>query len=210
MRCLLVLFLTCAAIWADDRVLVDRVGSTGFVQLHAESFQKLSPRQQALTYWLAQASIAIDPINYDQNSRFGLRQKRLLEAIVRAWRRRSTRKIVAFTKLFWANRGNHNEHDRAEVPSRVHIRGIESRCCAALAKGAFASNPYGTPVIRNQADLDRELNELRASLFDPAFEPSDHRQEPARQPWTSCNPAPIISTRASVLPTSRIFMRRIR
>jgi hypothetical protein len=42
------------------------------VQLEAASFQKLPPKEQALAYWLSQASIAIDPINYDQNSIWGL------------------------------------------------------------------------------------------------------------------------------------------
>ncbi len=50
-------------------VLVDRVGNTGFLQLHAESFSSLDPKQKELAYWLSQASIAIDPIIYDQLSR---------------------------------------------------------------------------------------------------------------------------------------------
>jgi len=113
LRTLPIFVLALAAAHADDRALVDRVGSTGFVQLEAESFKKLSRRQQALTYWLAQASIAIDPINYDQNSVYGLRQKRLLEAIMlhpdAAGNAQARRRIEDFTKLFWANRGNHNE-----------------------------------------------------------------------------------------------------
>jgi hypothetical protein len=64
-----------------QETLVERVGSTGFIQVRAESFRALDTRQQALAYWLSQASIAIDPIIYDQVSRFGLRQKRLLIAI---------------------------------------------------------------------------------------------------------------------------------
>ena len=83
MRPAILLLLASALFAADDRALVDRVGSTGYIQLEAESFRQLTPRQQALAYWLTQASIAVDPINYDQNSRFGLRQKRLLEEIMR-------------------------------------------------------------------------------------------------------------------------------
>lgn len=63
---------------AEKSSLVERVGSTGILQVEAESFRKLTPRQRALAYYLSQASIAIDPIIYDQMSRFGLRQKRLL------------------------------------------------------------------------------------------------------------------------------------
>src|SRR5215471_13999499 len=45
--------------------LVERVGSTGFLQVEAESFNKLTPKQQALAYWLSQASIAVNPIIFD-------------------------------------------------------------------------------------------------------------------------------------------------
>ena len=51
-----------------NKVVVERVGDTAFIQLHAPSFQSLNARQQALAYWLVQASIAIDPIIYDQFS----------------------------------------------------------------------------------------------------------------------------------------------
>ena len=83
MRIVLFLGLTCAALAAEHATLVDRVGTTGFVQLEAESFKTLSLPEQTLAYWLTQASIAIDPINYDQNSIWGLRQKALLEEILR-------------------------------------------------------------------------------------------------------------------------------
>src|SRR6478752_2006700 len=62
--------------------LVERVADTGFIQIEAPSFAALDARQQALAYWLTQASIAIDPIIYDQLSAYGLREKRLLEGIL--------------------------------------------------------------------------------------------------------------------------------
>ena len=83
LRTLPFFLLTYATLSADNSTLVDRVGSTGFVQLEAESFKTLNLKEQTLAYWLTQASIAIDPINYDQNSIWGLRQKALLEEILR-------------------------------------------------------------------------------------------------------------------------------
>src|SRR5258707_8031389 len=62
--------------------LVERVGDTGFIQIESRSFSQLDARQKELAYWLTQASIAIDPIIYDQLSRFGLREKRLLEGVM--------------------------------------------------------------------------------------------------------------------------------
>jgi hypothetical protein len=63
--------------------LVERIADTGFIQLYAESVRQLDPGHQALAYWLSQASIAIDPIIYDQLSRFGIRQKRMLKRSAR-------------------------------------------------------------------------------------------------------------------------------
>ncbi|PWU11563.1 MAG: peptidase M49 [Terriglobia bacterium] len=175
MRAWPVLFLVCSAAVADDRVLVDRVGTTGFIQLEAPSFEKLSPRQQTLVYWLEQASIAIDPIIYDQNSRCGLRQKRLLEAVVTSG---ASPKIVDFTKLFWSNRGNHHDQTAQKILPDFTFEELKAAAGQALQRGAFAANPYGTPAIRSEADLDKELNDLRASFFDPAFEPTITAKSP--------------------------------
>jgi dipeptidyl-peptidase-3 len=166
-RLSLLLAAVSAVALAADSTLVDRVGGTGFVQLEAESFRRLSPRQQTLAYWLSQASIAIHPIIFDQNSRFGLRQKRLLEALVPS----GDRKIVDFAKLFWANRGNHNDMTAQKFLPEFGYEELKSAAAVAFRKGAFAKAPYGTPAIRTQADLDRELEALRPSLFDPDFEP---------------------------------------
>ena len=174
LRVLLFFVFSYAAVAADNRVLVDRVGTTGFVQLEAESFQKLSPREQALTYWLTQASIAIDPINYDQNSAFGLRQKRLLEEIMRhpaSPESPARRKIADFTKLFWSNRGNHSEMTAQKFLPEFTFEELKAAASSALRNGGFKGTPYGTSAIGNQADLDRELEALRASLFDPNFQP---------------------------------------
>ena len=147
----------CAGMAAQEGALADRVGDTGFVQLTAESFHKLTPREQALAYWLSEASIATDPIIYDQMSRFGLRQKRLLETMVEsgaAHRQGVTpevmKKIVDFTKLFWANKCNHNE---------MTAQKFLPECTFEEFKAAAGPK------------LAAEVDALKASLFDPDFEP---------------------------------------
>src|SRR5437868_12393561 len=87
-----------------ETALVDRVGNTGFIQVRADSFQSLDDKQKHLAYWLTQASIAIDPIIYDQLSAFGVREKRLLEEIVahsQGIDAAALKKITAFAQLFW-------------------------------------------------------------------------------------------------------------
>jgi dipeptidyl-peptidase-3 len=145
---------------------VDRVGSTGFVQLEADSFHHLTARQQALAYWLSQASIAINPIIYDQVSRFGLRQKRVLELIAahpdEGINRAAYAKILAFTKLFWANRGNHNETTAQKFLPEFTFEELRAAGLAALHHGGSGFTDAG---------FEKEIAELKPSLFDPNFEP---------------------------------------
>lgn len=155
-------------------VLVERVGDTAFIQLRAPSFQALTPRQQALAYWLTQASIAIDPIIYDQLSAYGLEQKRLLEEIVahpNGIEPVALAKITEFAKLFWANRGNHNETTSQKFLPGFTFMQLKEAALAAQHHGAFQTAYADLPPLRTRLDLARELDALRASLFDPAFEP---------------------------------------
>ena len=177
MRKLLILFFSGAALFAQDRVLVDRVGSTGFVQLPADSFKQLTPRQQMLAYWLSEASIAIDPIIYDQNSAWGLREKRLLEGIV-GTDAAAHPKIVAFLKLFWANRGNHEDQTAQKFLPDFSFEELQSAAAEAWRKGAYSKQAYGLPPIASEADLSRELAALRRPLFDPTYEPSITAKSP--------------------------------
>ena len=78
---LLLLFVVASISFSqtEKSALVDREDTTAFIQLEADSFNSLTPQQKKLAYYLEEASVAIDPIIYDQLSKYGLRQKRLLE-----------------------------------------------------------------------------------------------------------------------------------
>jgi dipeptidyl-peptidase III len=155
-RAITVVLLAAASGYAASP-LVDRVGTTAIVQIEANSFNSLTPKQQALAYWLSQASIAIDPIIYDQESRFGLRQRRLLEAVVSAKGKVDGAiyaKVLDFTKLFWGNKGNHNELTSQKVMPSFTADELKHALDQAGRK-----------------DLLPEVDELRQSLFDADFEP---------------------------------------
>ena len=140
-----------------NKVVVERVGDTAFIQLHAPSFQVLSPRQQALAYWLTQASIAIDPIFYDQLSAYGLRQKRCLK---KSWRipngidPAAMPKIAEFAKLFWANRGNHNELTSQKFLPAFTFDAAEESRARRTAKRSLPDGICRSPAAdRRPADL---------------------------------------------------------
>jgi dipeptidyl-peptidase III len=158
--------------FGQDAALVDRVGSTGFLQLEASSFRSQTPTERALGFWLTQASIAIDPIIYDQLSQFGLRQKRVLELIVahpKDVNAANYAKILAFTKLFWANRGNHNETTAQKFLPDFTFDELKDSGVTVLQHGAGGLT---------EPALLKELDELKPSLFDPDFQPTITAKSP--------------------------------
>jgi dipeptidyl-peptidase-3 len=161
--------------------LVERVGDTAFIQLQADSFNQLDARHQELAYWLTQASIAIDPIIYDQLSQYSLREKRVLEEILAHQAGIAPdplKKIRSFALLFWANRGNHNEQTAQKFLPTFTAAELEQAALKAQAGGGFTS-PYGDlPPLATPADLQRELAALNGSLFDAIVEPTATAKTP--------------------------------
>jgi dipeptidyl-peptidase III len=161
--------------------IVERVGDTGFLQLEAGSFRQLDARHQALAYWLTQASIAIDPIIYDQLSSYGIREKRMLEEIV-AHPSGIAPDVFAdirrFALLFWANRGNHNENTSQKFLPAFTFDALQQAALKAQANGAFKTPYADLPALATAEDLTRELGALRPPLFDPSFEPTTTAKTP--------------------------------
>src|ERR1041384_7617942 len=129
--------------------LVERVGNTGFLQLAAPSFAQLTDQQKALAYYLTEASIAIDPIVYDQLSRFGIREKRLLEGILghsAGIAPEPLANVRRFALLFFANRGNHNENTSQKFLPTFTVDELRAAAARAQATGAFKSASAALPA----------------------------------------------------------------
>src|SRR5215469_9183544 len=166
---------------ATPRYLVRRVANTGFVQLRAPSFQKLTPKEQQLAYWLTQASIAIDPVFYDQLSGSALRQKRLLEEIIshpQGINPATLTKVTDYALLFWANRGNHNENTAQKFLPRFSADELRAAAFQAARSGAFVSAYADLPSLDNADALNQELRNLGPAFFDPNFEPMTTAKSP--------------------------------
>ena len=145
--------------------LVDRVGQTGFLQIEAESFRDLPREQKVLAHFLSLAAIAINPIVYDQNSSYGLELKQLLEQIIthsHGIDPTVLQKLTDYTKLYWANRGNHNA-----FTSRKFVPDFRYEELQAAAGVALKNRARLGPRER----LQRELEDLRKPIFDPDYQP---------------------------------------
>ncbi|HWF39414.1 MAG TPA: hypothetical protein VG322_12895 [Candidatus Acidoferrales bacterium] len=154
--------------------LVARVRDTGFIQITADAFDGLSSEQKLDAYWLSMAAIAINPIAYDQNSAYGLQEKRILEAILthpNGIDPAVLQKITSYIMLFWGNQGNHYEFtSRKFIPD---FTPAEFRAAAEQARKNGATQ-LGTPT-----SLQKVLAELEKPIFDPAFQPMLTDKNPA-------------------------------
>jgi dipeptidyl-peptidase III len=165
-----------------DSVVVERVGDTAFIRLRAPSFAALTPRQQALAYWLTEASIAIDPIIYDQFSAYGLRQKRLLEEIMahpQGINPVARQKISDYAKRFWANRGNHNDTTSQKFLPGFTFADLRWAAASAQKNGGFKTAYGDLPALETEAAVKREVEGLRAAFFDAKFEPMEVAKSPS-------------------------------
>lgn len=179
--CCVFLVLLCAAMSRTSNKypersasLVDQVGTTGFLQIRADSFEKLSLNDRIVAYWLSMAAIALHPVVFDQNSPYGLRIKHLLEEILTHSQGIDPgllEKLTDYSKLFWANRGNRNSSTYQKFLPAFTFEELKIAAEQAL-KNRARLGPRGR--------LEKELEELRRPIFDPDFEPLLTAKNPPR------------------------------
>ena len=162
----------------DRKYLVEEVGSVAVVQLYADGFDQLTPRQRVLAYYLAQAGIAGDPIYYDQISPYGLELKQLLEGI---WTHPNgiapelLDKIRHYTKLIWIYHGNYDVDNQHKFLPEFTSAEFRKAAQQALKNGAN----FG---VKSRKGLDAKLKRLEQPVFDPDVPPAAHREKPAAGP----------------------------
>jgi dipeptidyl-peptidase-3 len=87
-------------------------------------------------------------------------------------------RITEFAELFWANRGNHNENTSQKFVPTFTADELKQAALTAQRNGAMKTAYGDLPPITTPAQLNKELDELRASFFDPAFEPMSTAKNP--------------------------------
>ena len=160
--------LASAAVDPERRYLIEQVDSVALIQVYADGFEKLTPKQRLLAYYLAEAGIAGDPIYYDEISPYGLELKQLLEGI---WTHAQgidaalLEKIRRYTKLVWVYHGNYDlDSTRKFLPefTSAELRAAAQR---ALRNGAN----FG---VKTAQALDARLKRLEQPVFDANYRPA--------------------------------------
>lgn len=134
---------------SDRTWLLERVGPAAVVQLYADAFATLSPRDRVLAWHLYEAALAGRDIYYDQRYTHGLLMRDVVETL---FAHRGTldadvaREIERYTKLFWINSGPY-EHitSRKFVLDLTADQLLDAITAVRDAGITVPLGPYATP-----------------------------------------------------------------
>jgi dipeptidyl-peptidase-3 len=143
------------------------VDDAAVVQLYADGFTALTPRQRILAWHLYLAAIAGRDIYYDQRYAHNLEMRAVVEAILTNGidvDPRVLAEIRRYTKLFWINTGPYNN-----LTARKFVLALTRDELLAAAR---AANGAGAPLpTRPGESLDALIDRLAPMFFDPHFDP---------------------------------------
>jgi dipeptidyl-peptidase-3 len=142
---------------------VDRVADAAVVQVYADGFARLAPRDKVLIWHLYLAALAGRDIYYDQRYEHNLDMRGLLEAIVRSPAPIDPdvlREIRRYTKLFWINSGPFNNLTARKFLLHLSPQQLRDAARAAAAAG-------GILPLRDHETVDALVERLTPAFFDP-------------------------------------------
>ena len=146
--------------------LIETISGVALIQLYADGFDKLGLNEKLLAYYLYKAAIAGRDISYDQNHRWALTVRRLLDQILShplGLRPATEQKLLAYAKLYWLNNGPYSERNKTKFLAPFTAEELLEALGVAKANGADFSS-FGKP-------LEDVVLEVAPLLFEEDFEP---------------------------------------
>ncbi len=151
----------------ERTVFLEQVGTTAVAQLYADGFKDLTLNEKLLAYYLTQAVIAGERIDYDQSHRHALEIKDMLEEIItnkKGVKPDVYKAILDYTKLFWIDHCQYNSRTKQKfVPTCTFDQFMEA-AKTAQKNGAVFDLKEGQP-------LEEKLLRLERTIFDSDYEP---------------------------------------
>ena len=173
----------------------ERFADLQMLRYQVRGFEHLSLRQKKLIYFLAEAALTGRDILWDQNGRYNLRIRRLLEAVYTDYPGdRTTPDFLAFEtylKRVWFSNGIHHHYSCDKFRPAfspdflrnalkvIHYNGEETALCTENhsqrpVDGALSTDPATPsqrPVDGGTSAVDALCDELFPIIFDPAVLP---------------------------------------
>ncbi len=161
----------------DDRpYLLERVDEAAVVQLYADGFTELAPREKTLIYHLSRAALAGRDIYYDQRYAPSLDMRGVVEAVLTHPANvepDTLARVHHYAKLFWLNSGPHNSQT-----ARKFLLRCEPEAFAAAVRAA--ANDGARLPTEARRDARRPAREACAVLLRSRVRRQRHQQDAGR------------------------------
>jgi len=129
-------------------------------------FNELSLKEKELVYYLYQAALSGRDMIYDQNYKYNLTVRRMLEAIVNSYSGDRSGKdwdnFMVYTKRVWFSNGIHHHYSNKKI-----LPNFSKEYFASLIKN---SDSQLLPFVKDQ-NVDSFLNNVTTIIFDPKVAP---------------------------------------
>ncbi|MDI6804219.1 MAG: peptidase M49 [Bacteroidota bacterium] len=152
---------------------LERIGPAQVVQLYADGFDQLTPKEKIFSYYLHLAGLAGRDIAIDQHHPNAIEVRNLIEQIYfyqSGIDTNTIKKITNYLKLFWINNGFYDNITSKKFVPEVTFEDFKQACEKAQQNGAKLSNENET--------LEQKLNRLKEIIFNPNYEPQMTNKTP--------------------------------
>jgi dipeptidyl-peptidase-3 len=158
----------------DRQYLLERVGDVAVVQLYADGFEGLAPKEKLLVWHLYQAALAGRDIHWQQKSVHGLALRDLVEELLThpdGIEPETLEHVRHYAQLLWVNNGPYDH-----LTARKHVmQGSRSDLRRAVEQAAKNGARFG-----DGADPLEHLAGLERMLFDEDHLPMVTAKNPER------------------------------
>jgi len=172
------LLITCSKKGSNDttekKYFLEKVRNVLVVQAYADEFKGLSLKEKMLAWHLYRSSIAGRDIYFDQNHKYGLKIRNVLEGIIENGDGIDDNlyaNILEYTKMFWINNGQYDRLTSQKFVPNLSYLDFSKAANEAMINGA----DFG---IDEDEDLNEVLSHLRPYIFDRDFEPVKTNKSP--------------------------------
>ncbi len=145
---------------------LERVAHARVVQLYADGFEKLTPKEKIFCYYLSLAAIAGRDIAIAQHHPNALEVRELFEQVYthgQGIEPAVLEKITKYLKLFWINNGFFDNLTSKKFVPECSYEEFKTACAVAQKNGAVFGSGNET--------LEAQLKRLQEIIFNPAFQP---------------------------------------
>jgi len=157
----------------ERKYKLERVGPAQVVQLYADGFDQLSPKEKIFAYYLYLAAIAGRDIAIDQHHPNALEVRDLFEEVYKHSRGIDStvlQNITTYLKLFWINNGFYDNLTSKKFVPGCTFEEFKTACEIAQQNGAALGLDGET--------LESRLNRLKRVIFDPNYQPTMTNKTP--------------------------------